>query len=362
MVNHSVRAPRILTVAVAITALLASSACSSQAETADSSPDENAGEEITVTDDQDRTVTIQGPVEKAVVLNSYGVEFTNAIGAGDKIVGTDRTSQSRLEYLGFTDDQIVAEGISEINYESIAAAQPDVVIIPRNGSWEDAATQLEQFDIPVAVVTAWDYKVFDKTVELLGKIFSTETQAGKVSDFYHGIFDEIDERVKGTDAVKTYWETTEPYLTVLPGSGFHAIIEAANGDNVFKDFSVGASNDGEATVDPADVVERNPAVIVFEFEPSATPTGDSTFDDRFEEILARPGFDQIDAVKNKNVYVSNGWATSAVAKAIGAIYLAKWLHPDQFEDVDPADYLEQWVTEFQHTTFSTESDYIRKLQ
>ncbi|MCH4160760.1 MAG: ABC transporter substrate-binding protein [Bifidobacterium sp.] len=344
--------------------LLATSGCSSTAaDTGDTNSSKSSQTEtITITDDQKRTVKINGPVESAVVLNSYAVEFTNAIGAGDKIIGTDRTSQRRLGYLDFQDDEIVAESIAEINYESVAALDPDVVIIPRNGSWEDAAKQLEQFDIPVAVVTAWDYQVFDTTVDLLGKIFAEESGATKVSDFYHGIFDEVDKRVKGTQEIATYWETTDPYLTVLPGSGFHAIIEAANGRNVFEDFSVGASNDGEATVDPTDVVERNPEVIVFEFEPSSTPTGDATFNERFAEIQARPGFDQIDAVKNKRVYVANGWATSAVAKAIGAIYLAKWLHPEQFEDIDPGNYLKQWVTEFQGAPYNAESDYIRKLQ
>jgi iron complex transport system substrate-binding protein len=343
--------------------LLTASGCSSTASgggEGDAAASTNA-ETISITDDQKRTVEIAGPVQSAVVLNSYAVEFTNAIGAGDAIVGTDRSSQRRLGYLDFEDDQIVAESLSEINYESIAALDPDVVIIPRNGSWEDAEKQLKQFDIPVAVVTAWDYQVFDTTVDLLGQIFAAESGAGRVSDFYHGIFDEVDKRIEGTQAVATYWETTDPYLTVLPGSGFHAIIEAANGQNVFEDFSVGASNDGEATVDPTDVVERNPAVIVFEFEPSATPTGDGTFDDRFAEIQARPGFDQIDAVKNKQVYVANGWATSAVAKAIGAIYLAKWLHPEQFADITPSDYLKTWVTEFQGAPFNDESDYIRQL-
>ncbi|WP_416174902.1 MAG: ABC transporter substrate-binding protein [Bifidobacterium crudilactis] len=350
--------------ALVAVSLFAASGCSSTASDAtgvDSSQSSQAGT-ITITDDQNRTVKIDGPVDSAVVLNSYAVEFTNAIGAGDRIVGTDRTSQRRLGYLDFKDDAIVAESIAEINYESVAALDPDVVIIPRNGSWEDAAKQLEQFDIPVAVVTAWDYQVFDTTVDLLGKIFASESGASKVSDFYHGIFDEVDTRVEGTETVATYWETTDPYLTVLPGSGFHAIIEAAKGRNVFEDFSVGASNDGEATVDPTDVVERNPEVIVFEFEPSATPTGDATFDDRFAEITSRPGFDQVDAVKNKRVYVANGWATSAVAKAIGAIYLAKWLHPEQFEEIDPGDYLKQWVTEFQGAPYNAESDYIRQIQ
>ncbi|MDR1710312.1 MAG: ABC transporter substrate-binding protein [Propionibacteriaceae bacterium] len=317
---------------------------------------------ITVVDDQKRSVELQLPVERAVVLNSYANEFVNAIGAGDAVVGTDRASQRRLGYLNFSDAEIVAESIGEINYEAVVALDPDVVIIPRNGAWEDAAKQLESFDIPVVVATAWDYAVFHDTVDLLGQVFQKEDGAKALSAFYDEIFTLVKDRVAGTQAVRTYWETGEPFLTVLPGSGFHAIIEAANGDNVFTDFSVGASNDGEATVDPVDVVERDPEVIIYEFEPSATPTGQANFDEISAEIAGREGFSQITAVKDDRVYIANGWTTSGLAKAIGALYLGKWLHPDKFTDVEPVTYLEKWVTEFQHTDFAGEEAYIQKAK
>ena len=44
--------------------------------------------------------------------------------------------------------------------------------------------------------------------------------------------------------------------------------------------------------------------------------------------------------------MTNGWATSGLSKAIATAYLASWLHPEQFADLDPADYLERWATEF----------------
>lgn len=358
---------RALAGAATAVGLIATTACGQAAapsaatsESATASPSAEAvAQTITVTDDVKRTVEIQLPVERAVVLNSYGNEFVNAIGAGDRVVGTDRTSQNRLPYLGFTDDQIVAEGLTEINYEAVVALEPDVVILPRNASWEDAAAQLGQFDIPVVVATAWDYAAFHSTVELLGQVFELPDGAKQLTDFYDGIFALVAKKVEGLEPVRVYWETTQPFLTVLPGSGFHAIIEAAGGVNVFEDFSVGASNDGEATVDPVDVIERDPEVFVYEFEPSATPTGDKTFDDIAAEIGARKGFDQISAVRDSRVYISNGWATSAVAKAIGAVYLGSWLHPEAFSDVDPESYLRTWVEDFQKTTFNGESDYIR---
>ncbi|GAA3595457.1 ABC transporter substrate-binding protein [Agrococcus terreus] len=317
----------------------------------------SAAAQITVTDDQGREVVIDGPVERAVVLNSYANEFVRAIGAGDTVVGVDRSSLNRLPYLEITDDEVIAEGLDQINYEAVAALEPDVVVLPRNAVWQEAAEQLEGFGIPVVVATAWDYAVFDDTVDLLGEVFGAEQEADGFQAFADEIQEVVAERVEGLDTVPVYWETAEPYLTVLPGSGFHAIIEAAGGENVFAEAG-GGDVQQEITVDPAEVVTRDPAVIVHEYEPAATPTEASAFEATRDELTSRPGWSAIQAVEDDQVYVANGWATSAIAKSIGALYLATWLHPEAFEDVDPDAYLERWVTEFQGTDFAGVDGYI----
>ncbi|MPV38263.1 ABC transporter substrate-binding protein [Georgenia subflava] len=305
----------------------------------------DASGKITVVDDQDREVTF-GPVERAVVALSYNNEFVQAIGAGDRVVGVDRGTFQRAPYLGFTEDEIVGESIGELNYEAIVALEPDVVIIPRNGTWQEAEERLAEFDIPVVVVTAWDFDVFPETVELLGEVFAEPEGADEVQGFYDEIFTTVAERVEGTEPVPVYWETEQPYLTALPGSGFDQIITAAGGTNIFGEVT-GGDVQHETTVDPAAVVERDPAVIVHEMPPSAAPYGDQEIADLTAGIVARPGWSNIAAAKDEQVYVTNGWATSGLSKALGAIFLASWLHPEEFSDVDPADYLQRWATEFQ---------------
>lgn len=313
--------------------------------------------QITVTDDQGREVTIDGPVDRAVVLNSYANEFVRAIGAGDRVVGVDRSSLNRLPYLEISEDEVIAEGLDQINYEAVAALEPDVVVLPRNAVWQEAEQQLSGFGIPVVVATAWDYAVFDDTVDLLGEVFGAQDGAEAFQSFAGELQQVVADGVEGQPTVPVYWETAEPYLTVLPGSGFHAIIEAAGGENVFASAAGGDAQE-EITVDPAEVVTRDPAVIVHEYEPSATPTEPSAFDATRAEIIARPGWSGIAAVEEERVYVANGWATSAIAKSIGALYLATWLHPEAFEGVDPDAYLQRWVEEFQGTEFTGADGYV----
>ncbi|MGO1200226.1 MAG: ABC transporter substrate-binding protein, partial [Dermabacteraceae bacterium] len=110
----------------------------------------------------------------------------------------------------------------------------------------------------------------------------------------------------------------------LPGSGFHAMIEAAGGSNIFDDASGGDAQE-ELTVDPSEVVLRDPEFVIHEFEPSAEPV--DRFEDLRADLAARPGWSGMTALAEGNVAVANGWATSALGKSIGALYLGAWLHP-----------------------------------
>ena len=311
---------------------------------------------VTVADDQDRETQLPGPAQRAVILNSYTVEFVQAIGAGDRIVGVDRAARDRLPYMEFSDDQIIAEGLDQLNYEAIAELNPDVVIMPRNAVWQEAQEQLQGFNIPVIVATAWDTDVVDETISLLGEVFGLGDGAQRVLEFRAEIDGLLRERLADVEPVSMYFETVEPYLTTLPGSGFHAMIEAAGGENIFSDASGGDAQE-ELTVDPSEVVLRDPQIIIHEFEPSAEPV--DRFDELREEIASRPGWGGMSAVAEDRIAVANGWATSALGKSLGALYLASWLHPTQMDGVDPDSYLTRWVTDFQGFELSAAADYVQ---
>lgn len=312
---------------------------------------------ITVTDDQGREVTLDGPAQTAVVLNSYGNELVRAIGAGDRVVGVDNVSLERLPYLPVDEGAIIAQGLDEINYEAVVQLDPDVVIVPRNAVWQDAVSQLETFDIPVVVATAWDYDAFEETVTLLGEVFGQEDEAASLTEFRNEIVEVVSSRVEDLERPRVYFEVDGPLVTPVPGSGFHAVIEAAGGENIFADGS-GGDEQEELDVEPAEVVLRDPEFILHELPPAATPIETSEFEALRSSIVERPGFGEIDAVRNDRVLVTSGWATSALAKSIGTLYLATWLHPEAFADIDPDTYLERWVTEYQDTEFVGADGYL----
>ena len=251
-------------------------------------------------------------------------------------------------------DRLRAVGLDDVDIADLIGST--AFFAWANRLWQEAVDQLEGFGIPVVVATAWDHLVFEDTVTLLGEVFDAEEGAQSVLDFHDEIAADLDERLEGVEPKTVYLETVDPYLTALPGSGFHAMIEQAGGENVFADAAGGDAQE-ELTVDPAEVVLRDPDFIFHEFEPSSAPN------DRFaaisDELTARPGWSGLAAVQDGQIAVANGWATSAAAKIIGAAYLATWLHPEATEGLDPDAYLERWVTEFQDTEFTSAEDYIR---
>lgn len=349
--------PRRSALGLGLTALLPLAAACGEV-TVEGADDAEAAS-VTVVDDQDREVVIPQPVERAVVLNSYTNEFVRAIGKGDTVVGIDRASLDRLPYLDLGEDAIIAEGLDQLNYESIAELDPDVVILPRNAVWAEAAEQLESFSIPVVVATAWDTDVVEDTITLLGQVLGADDAAASVIAFKDEITALLAERLEGVEARTVYLETVDPYLTTLPGSGFHAMIEAAGGENIFADASGGDAQE-ELTVDPAEVVTRDPSFIFHEFEPSAEAV--DRFADIREEIAARPAWSGIEAVETGQIAIANGWTTSALGKAIGALYLATWLHPEAFDGIDPDSYLSRWVEEFQDAGAIDPAEYVQGPQ
>ena len=91
-------------------------------------------------------------------------------------------------------------------------------------------------------------------------------------------------------------------------------------------------------VDMEWVIEQNPEVIVYSMPASqyegATPIIEE-MEQKRDEIMSLPGFDEIDAVKAGKVYVVDINMASGLAKVVNMLYYAKWFHPELFEDVDP---------------------------
>ncbi len=313
---------------------------------------EEVVDEITLIDNAGREVSLPYPVETAVVANRYNSELIRASGAIDKVIAVDlNTAQDREYWAQFDPENVIGKGQRELNYEKIIELNPQVLILPANGSYEEAEEKLEPFDIKVFVISGYDTSDFKNQVENIGKMFGTEEKAQAFYDYFNDKLEYIKENVPDDSKKTLYLEMTSKLATAFPGSYFYDMAEFAGAENI---FSTNYQNIDKSEIDPEEVIKRNPDVIVKVITPEhltgsgiyEPPTRDE-FLNSYNEIIGRVGWDDITAVKNNEVYHMTQFSHGGASKLVGTMYIAKWLYPDLLEELDPDEVFRAWIEDYQ---------------
>lgn len=337
--------------------LMVAVGCNSNEKTENAIKETNEGKTITVVDNAGRTVELNYPVETAVVSNRYNSELIRAIGAIDKVIAVDEnTAQDREFWSEFDPENTIGKGQTELNYEKIIELEPEVLIIPKNGTYEEAEEKLSPFGIKVLVISGYDTGDFVNQVNNLGAIFGKEEEAKYFIDWYNDIINYIGENIKDEDVRTVYLETLKPYNTTFEGDFFYDMVKFSKGKHIFNEKLEGIEGN---EINPESVILENPEVIVKMITPSQALSGTGLYEapskeDRtnmIEEIKNRPAWDEIDAVKNNEVYVMSQFGHGGASKLVGASYMAKWIYGDKLPELDPVEIERVWMEEFQGFKF-----------
>lgn len=306
-------------------------------------------------DDVGREIVLPVPLSRVVVFNRYTTEFIRAIAGMRVVVGFDVDLRKSGSYWPGAEATMVvgqAQSNAAPNYEAIVKAHPDVVFFARNGPWEEASRVLAPFDIPVFVITGWDVLKHEQNVDLLGRLFEQPARAARLNAFYRRYRDLLAERLRGVARKRVYIEEVGELKTLLKGSGWHDMVEAGGGVNVFGDVNILDQPSARGTVqgfdtDPEETLARRPDLLIklYSNQHIALDTADAL--NVLRRIAARPGFAELPAVKAGQVYSLSYYHASACSKIVGALRIAKWLHPERFEDVEPDEAMRVWLEEFQ---------------
>ena len=309
----------------------------------------SAAQEITVTDNAGRSVTLPHPVTRVAVANRYNMEVIQSLGVLDRVCGVDYgIYQDRNAYGGFTEDQVIGTNQGALNYERIIELHPEVLVIPNNGAWEDAESKLSPFGIKVVVMNPYYTDHFEELYRLAGAIFGKETEAEEFISYFKEKQDYIQQHLAGIPKKTVYYEYKKSGWTTIPGDYFYKMVEYAGGDNIFSD-AVNTHIDIEA------VVERNPDAIIKVGEDGAPPQwqapGAAELMARKQHLIDRPGWDHIRAVQDDNILIMSQYVQGGAAKIIGTMYIAKFLYPEQLPDLHPEDVFRYWVEQYQHKEY-----------
>ena len=309
----------------------------------------SAAQEITVTDNAGRSVTLPHPVTRVAVANRYNMEVIQSLGVLDRVCGVDYgIYQDRNAYGGFTEDQVIGTNQGALNYERIIELHPEVLVIPNNGAWEDAESKLSPFGVKVVVMNPYYTDHFEELYRLAGAIFGKETEAEEFISYFKEKLDYIQQHLAGIPKKTVYYEYKKSGWTTIPGDYFYKMVEYAGGDNIFSD-AVNTHIDIEA------VVERNPDAIIKVGEDGAPPQwqapGAAELMARKQRLIDRPSWDHIRAVQNDNILIMSQYVQGGAAKIIGTMYIAKFLYPEQLPDLHPEDVFRYWVEQYQHKEY-----------
>lgn len=371
------RLSAVRTAAAILLAGLALAACAQPA----AAPAQAGGEAdtrpaVTLTDEVGRAVELRLPVQRAAIGlggGNYTAENIRAIGAGDRIVAVPgpiiQSEFNKGYWTGL--DTLPVTGIQSagsLNYEEIIKARPEVLITAVNSPYQEASEKLAPFGIKVFVLTSWDPELFVQSVTRLGEIFGTQDRTRVFLDYYDEIVATLEKRTAGVATKKVYFENAGPggaNVTAVPGSGWHNSIVLAGGENIFGDITWDDKHQGtihQTPIDPADILARNPDLVVsvnaVAQRSDTYLAGDhAEFVAVVDALQARPGWNGLTAVRDGRVAAVSGFYYQAAAKTVGALWVAKLLHPTEFADVDPDAYFRRWVEEFQGATYRDAAEY-----
>lgn len=321
--------------------------------TAEETEQTEAAETITLTDNVGREVELPYPVETAVSALRYNNELIRACGAIDKVIAVDLNTAQDREYWGMYDpENVIGKSQRELDYEKIVELDPQVVILPANGAYEEAIETLEPFGIPVFVISGYDTADFENQVSNIGKMFGTEEEAQEFFQYFNEKLEYIDTQLEGVEKRSVYMEATTPYSTILPGDPMYDMVEYACADNI---FSIDYENINASEVDPEEVITRNPDVIIKLVTPAEALSGTGLYEPptleefrtAYEDIVTRAGWDGITAVQNDDIYFMTQFSHGGAGKLVGTCYIAKMLYSDLLPDLDPEEVFRAWMEDFQ---------------
>jgi len=313
--------------------------------------------EITIIDSAGSIVTVSMPIERIVVFQSGAIEIMRSLKAKDKIVGvTGYVIENNIFYPEFGDFANIGS-LQSPNYEEILNCEPDVVFLYGTfslGNCEAIENKLKELDPSITMVHFDCFKIesYIDEVKLMGYILNRETEADTYVDFYECWINTIKERVEGEDRPKVYFEgRTNPYSTGGLGTSWHMSVEKAGGNNIFSDLS------DYFEVDAEEVVSRNPDIIIKMHKGGYDIDDLTELSDLRDELMNRPELVNVNAVKNGQVYIA-AWDIVDRAHNVGIAYMAKWFYPDLFEDLDPKEIHQRYLTEFQELDYDLDEHNI----
>ncbi|WP_299926432.1 ABC transporter substrate-binding protein [uncultured Pelagimonas sp.] len=345
--------------AVTASALMIAHASEAQAEAL--TVTDIAGRQVTFTDLPDKIVLGEGRMMYSIAPLTTGNPFEKIVGWKDDLILYDPDAFRKYE-TAFPEDtaRLINFGnpyAGDFSVEAVLEAETDLLLLDVGNLFKAEETglieKMESAGVNVAFV---DFRrnATENTVPsllMMGRILGEEKRAAEFIDFYIGqmrkvtnIVDQIpaDERPLVAIENAAGWQTDFCCWSFGPYN-YGRFVELAGGVNyastLANAYSVDISLEGLLEADPDHIIgtganwqEARPEVTSVLLGYDGDPAVNAT---KLQALADRTGFADLRAVKEGHMHSIYHQFYNSPYHFVAVQQIAKWLHPDDFEDLDP---------------------------
>nr|WP_244314352.1 MULTISPECIES: ABC transporter substrate-binding protein [unclassified Pannonibacter] len=327
-----------------------------------------AGEVVKIKDITGREVEVAVPVERVILGEGRQIYFTAALDTEKpfgRVVGW-RDDFRKADLDGYT---AYLEKFPEMatiptfggmkdgtfDIEQAVALKPDVIIMntEAKSATEEAGyiEKLAKVGIPLVYIDFREKPMqnTDASMRIIGKLFGKEARAEEFVSFRQEQMATVTDRLaKAGDLKKpvVFMERAGGYsddcCMSFGNENFGKMVDLAGGINMAAEFIPGTFG----TVNPEQIIASNPDQVIITgsnwelYVPGGKWVGVGPGADaakaraKLAGLTERPAFTGIKAVKDQNVHAIWHQFYNSPYQFIAVQQIAKWLHPDLFQDVD----------------------------
>lgn len=299
-----------------------------------------------VTDMLGREVEIPSEINTIATSYTPATLFVVALGAQDRLVAAGKGMPKQQIFKDLApeiEDLPEISGGSGINQESVAAIDPDLIIISPHGGAEAEADRLESMGYPTVVINPEGFYKVEETFKFLGQVLNLEDQAEEIS----GLYQEIEEitaetrELPDSEKRKVYFANSQLLDTVGANMLQSDLIKMAGGINPAENVKSGFI---EASSEQ--LIEWNPDLIILS----------QFYRGEISELADSPGYQGITAFKDDKLERIPAniepWDYPGPASGLVSLWLAEKLYPEHYSELDILEFTDRFYNQIYGQTFS----------
>ena len=280
---------------------------------------------LSIKDRAGNDIVLPEKIESIACLSPSVTDVILALGLADKIIAFDSTSKEILQTNNIDVSNIAVFDMLNPDSEKMIAMKPDIVFVNTFSvfSGKNSLDSIKASDICIVVIPNSDtIKSIEDDITFLGNVLNKTNEASNIINV-------MDKNIENIRAIgESIQNKKKVYFEIAALPNLYSF-----GTNVYLDDMIniiGASNifsdkNSWITTTEENVLFANPDIIFTSVHYIDNPT---------EEILSRASWQNVNALKNKDVYyiTSGSLPTHNIVNAL--IMMAKYAYPDEYKDIE----------------------------